>query len=106
MHKKKPTLRIGHHLLEGKLVNLAKPLAVIHRLPVTSETEADSDVDMNVDALEDLDNDSGEHRRGTKGEVVWEVQSVVKRKMVFSKRPMPIVDKPAVSSFDMQKGKE
>ncbi|KAF8825271.1 hypothetical protein HHX47_DHR7000713 [Lentinula edodes] len=30
---KRSTLRIGHHLIEGKLVNLPKPLAVLHRSP-------------------------------------------------------------------------
>ena len=76
--QKKPTLLIGHHLLEGKLVNLAKPLAVIHRVPRAAEGDAmktDGDTDSSI-----------QHTTPQ-----WDVVAIVKRKMVFAKRPMPIV---------------
>ena len=86
--QKKSTLRIGHHLLEGKLVPLAKPLAVLHRLPEASLCRTS-------------DPGAGETEAG------WEVRALVKRKMVFARRPMPIVEhRPAVSSFDMKRAKK
>lgn len=75
-------MMIGHHLLEGKLVNLSKPLAVLHRGSSQSE-EANMDVD-----------DESEASGKTEG-VSWDIVAIVKRKMVFSRRPMPIVGKPA-----------
>ncbi|KAI0342678.1 hypothetical protein BDW22DRAFT_1357137 [Trametopsis cervina] len=72
---KKPTLLIGHHLLEGKLVNLAKPLAVMHKTS-TAPSESSEDV------LREGEPESSPE---------WNIIAVVKRKMVFAKRPMPMV---------------
>ncbi|KAI0751887.1 Ctf8-domain-containing protein [Daedaleopsis nitida] len=102
----KPTLMIGHHLLEGKLVNLAKPLAVLHRHVARSpggeedagleHGAADSTMDVDVDA-----DAGGDAERGRAKEArarSWDVVAVVKRKMVFAKRPMPVVGRPAAGS--------
>ncbi|KAJ7364457.1 Ctf8-domain-containing protein [Mycena albidolilacea] len=80
---KRPTLMIGHHLLEGKVTQLPKPLAVIRRV---ANTESDA-----------MDCDSGdlESQRGETSTVSWDAIAVVKRKIVFSTRPMPIVGRPA-----------
>lgn len=84
--KKKPTLLIGHHLLEGKLVTLPRPLGVLHRHdPAQTGGSASMDVD-----------ESGQSSNGSA--TSWDIVAVVKRKMVFSKRPMPIVGKPASST--------
>ncbi|KAK2460949.1 hypothetical protein APHAL10511_007419 [Amanita phalloides] len=70
----KPTLTIGHHLLEGKVVPLAKPLAILIRSEAenceSAQSEGDARTPMN--------------RRE------WCITALVKRKIVFSKRPMPV----------------
>ncbi|KAJ7145125.1 Ctf8-domain-containing protein [Mycena crocata] len=76
---KKPTLTIGHHLLEGKVVQLPKPLAVLRR--VTSE-------DVHPDAM---DCDPIASQGETPASTSWDAIAIIKRKIVFSKRPMPIV---------------
>lgn len=71
----KPTLTIGYHLLEGKVVNLTKPLGVLHKQVCTP--------------VEGVSTSSGGQEAvgtGTK----WDVIAVVKKKLVFSKRPMPV----------------
>ncbi|THV05170.1 hypothetical protein K435DRAFT_850362 [Dendrothele bispora CBS 962.96] len=110
---KKPTLRIGPHLVEGKLVNLPKPLAVLNRSsPLQSITTSQrpphdgpgsSEDDMDVDDqsgganrhTEDLDDSvlGLDHESGK--EISWDAIAIVKRKIVFSKRPIPMVGKVA-----------
>ena len=62
-------------------MNLPKPLAVLHRSSLGPET---ADVD------DDIDHES----TGTSPKS-WDVVAVVKNKMVFAKRPMPMVGKVA-----------
>ena len=76
--KNKPTLVIGHHLLEGKVVNLPKPLGVLHKHV------------RNPGSSSEAPHDS----EGEDKQVRWDVTAVVRKKMVFSKRPMPVA-KPA-----------
>lgn len=72
---KKPTLMIGHHLLEGKVVNLPKPLGVLHKQSSSSSAENQAE---------------GSGTQGAGGSTTWGVVAVVKKKLVFSKRPMPL----------------
>ncbi|KAF8126944.1 Ctf8-domain-containing protein [Boletus edulis] len=92
----KPTLVIGHHLLEGKVVTLSKPLGVLHK-HVHARNDGPSAVHPDVSEVEDEDDHEYEAQKKEKDEskqVRWDVIAVVKKKMVFSKRPMPIT-KPA-----------
>ncbi|KAK0205053.1 Ctf8-domain-containing protein [Desarmillaria ectypa] len=77
---KKPTLRIGYHHLEGIIVNLPKAIAVIQKSSSIQNIEDDVMVC-------DEDNNGGT--------ISWRAIAIVKRKIVFSKRPMPIVGRPS-----------
>ncbi|KAF7971068.1 hypothetical protein HWV62_22125 [Athelia sp. TMB] len=75
----KPTLSIGHHLLEGKIVSLSKPLGVMQR------TSGARGAVMGDEGMEEV----------AAASVQWDVVAIVKKKIVFSKRPMPIVGRTA-----------
>jgi chromosome transmission fidelity protein 8 len=62
----KPTLRVSHHLLEGKIATLSKPLAVLRSAP-NLEQDATSPVSFDMVAI-------------------------IHKKIIFSKRPSPIVN--------------
>jgi len=81
----KPTLTIGNHLLEGKVVNLPKPLGVLHKHVRHGRSGSTA-----VHAADD----SGGEGEGEGKQIRWDVMAVVKKKIVFSKRPMPVA-KPA-----------
>ena len=122
----KPTLVIGHHLLEGKIQALPRPLAVIVRTskpPAASkiesrndhnrESENDADEDMSMLVCEDnnvpdpsrsekfWDRDLGDEGKPSESnegglettETRWTLVAVVQKKIIFSKRPMPIVNR-------------
>lgn len=61
-------------------MNLPKPLAILHR-PTTQEDQDDT---MREDA-------DGPGDQSSKGSKEWNIVTIVKRKMVFSRRPMPMV---------------
>ena len=76
MIQEKPTLKIAHHLLEGKLVVLQKALAVLLR------------------------NDGADP-------ISFDMVAIVKQKLVFSNRPVPIVGASAAAlSAGSSDGKE
>lgn len=68
---------IGHNLLEGKIVNLPKPLAVLFKKSA------------NGDAMEV---DGERSNEGQDGTCEYDMVAVAKRKVLFSKRPMPMVN--------------
>ncbi|KAG6865975.1 hypothetical protein C0991_009977 [Blastosporella zonata] len=87
----KSTLLIGHHLLEGKITNLAKPLAILLRSRTASTTTVSGTGVMDVEMF--IHNDDEEtHNAVDMKQVEWDMVALVKRKIVFSKRPMPIVN--------------
>ncbi|KAF8896082.1 chromosome transmission fidelity protein 8 [Infundibulicybe gibba] len=85
----KPTLRIGHHLLEGKVASLPKPLAVLVRAGMDAEGES-----MSMEWEADTQAQAQEQAQ-TQVQVGWDVVAIVKKKIVFSTRPMPIVGRRA-----------
>ncbi|KAF9514594.1 hypothetical protein BS47DRAFT_1294919 [Hydnum rufescens UP504] len=78
----KPTLKIGHHLLEGTIQNLPKPYAVLARSSHPSIQVAD-DPDLVV-----VPAPLAQHR---KNNASYNVITIVKKKIVFANRPVPIV---------------
>jgi len=73
----KPSLLIGHHLLEGTIASLPKPFAVIFRT-IAGQNDA-----MGLDVPS----------TGPDLSSSWSVVGIVKKKIVFSKRPMPVMGK-------------
>ena len=63
-----PHLIIGHHLLIGKVMDLEKPFAVLHK---TSDWDGENN----------------------KGGPRYDVCALVKKKIIFKVRPKPIVSK-------------
>ena len=96
--KGKPTLRIGHHLLEGKIVSLPKPLAVLQRIcappPPPPINSRDNDGDGDGDDIQHGDN-SGDSTKDdsklTPAATSYAIRTLIRKKVVFSKRPTPIV---------------
>lgn len=70
-------------MLEGKFVELAKPLAVMKRAPYHPRDETMADGDPGSPTV--LQPPS------------WDIVAIVKRKMVFTKRPMPMVGRGATT---------
>ena len=70
-------------------MSLNKPLAVLHRHDSQPHAgnEDDEDIAMEVDEFEGCVRKASEAKS-------WDMIAIVKRKMVFSKRPMPVVTKP------------
>jgi chromosome transmission fidelity protein 8 len=93
-------LRIGHHLLEGKIVSLPKPLAVLQRVCAPSsptlggdpDGDGDGDVDMQhgdgCDAAEDKSMPVAAMATTTTS---YAIRTLIRKKIVFARRPTPIV---------------
>ncbi|KAJ3890007.1 chromosome transmission fidelity protein 8 [Lentinula edodes] len=93
---KRSTLRIGHHLIEGKLVNLPKPLAVLHRSPAPARISDSRWTGEDNGGDEDVVMDDREERivdfesTSNSPSVQWNTLAIVKRKILFAKRPTPL----------------
>jgi len=96
----KPTLLIGHHLLEGKIAALPKPYAILVRSGIPDRNTADQmhteDVDdeaMLVDS-HSLDPEFSRAEPIAEGSSAgWTIAGIVRKKIIFSKRPMPVIGK-------------
>ena len=73
------------------MVNLSKPLAVLRKKIIKAPSSAD---DMDIDVSEGQPEGAGPRCE-------YEVAAVVKKKLLFSKRPMPITNAASVPILAM-----
>ncbi|KAK4049241.1 hypothetical protein OIO90_005530 [Microbotryomycetes sp. JL221] len=98
----KPILKIAHHRLEGKLVTLTEPLAILRTTPRQTLGIHDEDDDCNTRVTKRLkqgttqekadagNSDDVNHVRNTTPLI--EIVGLVRKKIVFSKRPEPLIE--------------
>ncbi|KAM0751167.1 hypothetical protein T439DRAFT_347745 [Meredithblackwellia eburnea MCA 4105] len=70
----KPVLQVAHHRLEGRLVTLSEPYAILRTTRPESSSAGDA-----------------EAGGGEKESPLMDIIGVIKKKMVFAKRPEPII---------------
>ena len=95
----KPSLLIGHHLLEGTIAPLPKPFAVILRTEGLGNAVPELEDDAMVLDSHTTDGPGGHPSNiGDSSSSSWSVVGIVKKKIVFSKRPMPVMGKQSLVS--------
>ncbi|KAA1084245.1 hypothetical protein PGT21_022351 [Puccinia graminis f. sp. tritici] len=77
--QEKPILRIGNHELEGKCIKLAKPLVVMRRQELAKKK---------YPGIDESDHSAGGTRKTSNK---FDIVDIIERKLIFSKRPQPIV---------------
>jgi len=93
---------VGGHQLEGKIVDLKKPLAVIQKLPslaaagaaaASSQIPASAAIPSTAPSASQLDKEaaSSEKDHPEAPAAVYSVVGFVRRKVCFTKRPLPMV---------------
>ncbi|KAI0267769.1 Ctf8-domain-containing protein [Gloeopeniophorella convolvens] len=99
--KGKPTLRVGHHLLEGKIVALPKPLAVLQRVRAPPSSSSMPPPTITPDGDVEMESaDPTEVEGGPELATSYTIRTIVRKKIVFSKRPTPIVGLSARTAED------
>jgi len=73
----RPTLQIGYSLLEGKIVSLSKPLAVLRLVQETRNKPGSMPID--------------DEEIRPANDKSFEIVSIVRKKISFPKRPRPLV---------------
>jgi len=103
MTGEKARLQIGHHLLEGKIVTLPKPLVVLRKRIPTSLTSQPSFHATEEDDPSAKDEDNMSVETGGEGGTSYEVVEVVRKKVVFARRPALVMGKPAANGAGVRK---
>lgn len=87
----KPIMVIGRHLLEGKLVMLPHPIAVLEKRQLQSrQSEATNQIESTVKKSEALEDDmmSSQLNLPKESSTTYDIATILTRKIVFSKRPL------------------
>jgi chromosome transmission fidelity protein 8 len=80
-----PIMILGHHILYGKVTNMDKPFVLLRKNVKKIENLMDED-EENINQ-EMCDDNSDQPKTRTE----YLVEAVIKRKILFNKRPRPIV---------------
>lgn len=79
-----PIMIIGHHILYGKIAELEKPFAVIRKAARDSHSGSQEEPSAPV-------NGSDKDLIMPSAPVCYDVQAIVKKKIIFKTRPKPII---------------
>ena len=97
-------LTIGYHQLEGKIVTLKKPVAMLEkRQPDNMETEDDNQHSLTYEVCRLLLQSStlvhiASSLRHQRAAVVLQVVGVIRKKCIFKSRPKALISKPTTAS--------
>ena len=86
-----PIMILGHHILYGKVCNMDKPIVLLKKHKATDSYMKDDSMDENLKMDLNSDDDSNDSNGSTKTKTEYLIDAVVRRKIVFNKRPRPIV---------------
>jgi len=90
----KPTLLIGPHLLEGTINTLNKPLAILTRVLASAKATTNPG-GRGTDRMDENNKEDRPVISPLTPSTQWEAVGIVRRKIVFAKRPMPVVGRPS-----------
>jgi chromosome transmission fidelity protein 8 len=80
-----PVFTIGNHQLEGKVVPLAKPLAMMQKQQPPTSGNDDDDDDGN-----EVDGDASSNTKQPSAAASYDIVGIVRSKYLFKHRPRPV----------------
>ncbi|GFN75171.1 chromosome transmission fidelity protein 8-like protein [Plakobranchus ocellatus] len=81
-HKDAPVLIIGHHILQGKVITLEKPLAVLVK---------SSRPDSGASEMDTRSDDKLQPMTKPQSSTTYLVEAIITKKILFKTRPKPII---------------
>lgn len=84
-----PILIIGHHVMYGKIINLEKPMVLMQKVRKAANRQVLMDEDELTSQKIETEPESTKDQTKLKTEYV--VKAIIRKKILFNKRPRPIV---------------